>query len=330
MPNGGRERFSIGSMPLDDVTPRVAVDVPGAHLGLRWRAPEPADLDAIVALTRRVAAADDLVHLVTPRELAVTAFGTHATSLVGLDGDGTPRAGAWVTGGGGEHVALGMVDPARRATGIGRALVGWQVDVAKAILAGRPGSLHGFIDDGNLPRRRLHAAAGFAPGPRSVHLVRRLDAADADVAAPGDPDQDADVGTGASCAELAAFLDHLGGTGEPCARTELLEAPPVPEILDPEVTVTRSGPAGLEAVLASTEPVCTPGEGGECVVESHLLAARDEADAEALVRRAWRVLAARGITAHVLHAPTGSPWRDVFDRLGYSLAGTQTRFTVRF
>ncbi|WP_413449853.1 GNAT family N-acetyltransferase [Georgenia phoenicis] len=150
--------------------------VPGPHLGLTWRPLTTEDVDLVHALIARCEAVDEPV-LRTSRAqveeiLGRPATGMKADSLGGLDSAGELRAAAFV------HAPLGdetharvfiaaSIDPSWRGRGIGRALLTWQDDRARQILAtldpSLPGRIAAYVDEDLEDRRRLYAAAGFSP-----------------------------------------------------------------------------------------------------------------------------------------------------------------------
>lgn len=171
----------------DRAAPPARATVPGPHLGLSWRALTHADLDQAVALIHRCEEVDQPVLRTTRQQLADVlqrpARGMKADSLGGFDGSGQLRAVAFV------HAPLGdetharvfiaaSVDPSWRGRGIGRALLTWQDDRARQILATLdpelPGRIAAYVDEDLEDRRRLYAAAGFSPKRTFREMHRRL------------------------------------------------------------------------------------------------------------------------------------------------------------
>ncbi len=160
----------------DRAAPPVTATLPGAHLGLDWRPLTSDDAERTMGLIERCEAVDEPV-LRTSRArveeiLLRPTTGMQADSLGGFDRAGELRAAAFV------HAPLGdetharvfiaaSVDPAWRGRGIGRALLTWQDDRARQILAtldpGLPGRIAAYVDEDLDDRRRLYAAAGFSP-----------------------------------------------------------------------------------------------------------------------------------------------------------------------
>lgn len=156
--------------------PPAEATVPGDHLGLVWRPLTTDDADQAFALLERCEAVDQPT-MRTGRSrveeiLARPATGMKADSLGGFDSGGELRAAAFV------HAPLGdetharvfisaSVDPAWRGRGLGRALLTWQDDRARQILAtldpALPGRIAAYVDERLEDRRRLYAAAGFSP-----------------------------------------------------------------------------------------------------------------------------------------------------------------------
>ncbi len=160
----------------DRATPPAQATVPGAHLGLRWRALTPDDADRVHGLVERSEVVDRPV-LRTSRArvediLARPDTGMKADSLGGLDSSGELRAAAFVHAPAGDETharvfIAAVVDPSWRGRGIGRALLTWQDDRARQILATLnprlPGRIAAYVDEHLADRRRLYAAAGFSP-----------------------------------------------------------------------------------------------------------------------------------------------------------------------
>lgn len=160
----------------DRAAPPSEATIPGAHLGLTWRPLTPDDAESVLALVERCEAVDQPV-LRTSREqvkeiLARPASGAKADSLGGLDAAGELRAAAFVYAPLGDETharvfIAASIDPSWRGRGIGRALLTWQDDRARQILATLdptlPGRIAAYVDEHLEDRRRLYAAAGFSP-----------------------------------------------------------------------------------------------------------------------------------------------------------------------
>lgn len=168
--------------------PAVAT-IPGPHLGLSWRALGPTDADAAHRLVARCEAVDEPVEHTTrarvERLLARQQRGGD-DSLGGFDGAGDLRAAAFVhTPPGDETLArvslTATIDPTWRGRGVGRALLGWQDERARQLLAdldpSLPGRIEAYVDEHLEDRRRLYAAAGFSP--KRTFRVMRLPLGDA-------------------------------------------------------------------------------------------------------------------------------------------------------
>lgn len=317
---------------------------PGAHLGLRWRAPSAKDLKQITAFTQRVASRDDVAHVPTERELAATALGANSVALIGLDGSGQIRASAWVSPQTDQCLGFGLVDDDWRGQGIGRALLAWQVDVVNALRGEERCRLNAFVDDGNVARRRLHAAAGFSPRCQSVHLLRTIPASDEDILDPARPDVDAPApdmcyAADATEQELADFIAQLPRSTEPCTFAQLLTPATAAAVYTPALSVVaRDAEGTIRAATLTTEPVYLPElakhgiasrRGREIgIVETHLLIADKPAQAQALLRETWRVLRQHKIDLHIVHIAVHSPLRAALEQMGYSEGSSQTRFAA--
>ncbi|HLV05925.1 GNAT family N-acetyltransferase [uncultured Georgenia sp.] len=167
--------------------PPAEATVPGPHLGLTWRTLTPADLDDLHALVQRCEEVDQPLSRTRRTQLeemlARPATGMKADSLGGFDAAGTLRAAAFVHAPRGDEtharVFIGAsVDPSWRGRGIGRALLTWQDDRARQILAtldpALPGRIASYVDEHLHDRRRLYAAAGFSALRTYREMRRRL------------------------------------------------------------------------------------------------------------------------------------------------------------
>lgn len=221
-----------GATPLAvRAAPPERAQRPGSHLGLTWRSLDVDDADAVHALLIRCEAIDAPVHRTerggVVQRLEQGEESTLADSLGGFDARGVLRAAATV------HAPLGDrararvfiaadIDPGWRARGLGRALLTWQDERARQLLAALrpdlPGRIAAHVDDHLVDRRRLFIAAGFTP-TRFFHRMRRpLDDEMAPVTVPAgvrlvqwDDARAEDV----RAAHNAAFADHWGS--EPVA-----------------------------------------------------------------------------------------------------------------
>lgn len=157
--------------------------LPGSHLGLSWRALGSADVDDVVALHVRSDAVDSPSTRTTREDVEELLAAGGADTLGGHDVDGILRAVAALevreVDGADEVHLRATVDPGTRGRGIGKALLAWQDDRARDLLAERPRGASVIVvhvDDHQSDRRRLYAAAGFTPvastGPRTRFEVR--------------------------------------------------------------------------------------------------------------------------------------------------------------
>lgn len=150
----------------------ATVGWPSAGLGLRWRDLGPDDTAALTRLVARMEAVDDPPYRTTAEELAEYFESTHVYSGIGGSDDaGELRAFAFVRMRLGEVGLLrvfgsGGVDPAWRGRGVGSALLDWQVDRGRQILAasGRdvPARIAVQVDEGAEDLARMLEAKGFA------------------------------------------------------------------------------------------------------------------------------------------------------------------------
>lgn len=165
--------------------PPVTAALPRAHLGLRWRALTSEDVDDLAALWQRSAAADAPIQPLGVDELTEVLHDARTTgdTLGGFDQDGILRAAAALVletdGEDGQVRLTATVDPGTRGRGIGKALMTWQDDRARQILAeAAPRGAARIlveVDAHHTDRRRLCAAAGLSPlrgdGPRTTFAV---------------------------------------------------------------------------------------------------------------------------------------------------------------
>lgn len=202
------------------------VPLPDASLGLTWRPVARDDVTALSALVTRTEVADGLPYRTSPEEVEEKLGGDWKDiardTLLGVDGDGVPRAWAEVDQPPGDTRVVrafvgGGVDPDWRGRGVGRALVAWSHARARQVLAATgkelPARIAGFVPDQAQDTARLLTRAGMAPVRYYAEMRRPLDVPlpDAPVpegvrVVPWSPEHD----EGARLAHNAAFADHWG------------------------------------------------------------------------------------------------------------------------
>ena len=153
----------------------AVLDVPPAHLELRWRPLQRGDAAALHALLDSIETADSARERQSLDEvvemLTAPMVDLNADSLGGFDDAGTLRAYGLVELRPGETLlrALlrGGVDPHWRGRGIGRAVLAWVEGRGRQKLARAgsdlPARLAVMVEEGARDQRRLYAAAGFSP-----------------------------------------------------------------------------------------------------------------------------------------------------------------------
>lgn len=153
------------------------VRLPGSHLGLTWRALTREDLPAFIELM--ASTADSPLGFVPATERTITYWYDELTAqphcsdiLSGWDGQGKLQAMACVRVNDKPLSELqaevtAVVSPDWVGRGIGRALLEWQDDRARQLLAMHPSdlpvSIRALVPERNGSRRRLLAAGGFTP-----------------------------------------------------------------------------------------------------------------------------------------------------------------------
>lgn len=171
---------------------------PGAHLGLTWRPLSVDDVEAAAALALAADAADRPLHPFTPHQIVQALTSPAAdlahNSLAGFSPQGVLRAMGLVRGEPERHRALllATIHPQWRRRGIGRSLLRWQDARARQLLEesgtgaeGLRGARIGvFVDEHLTDRRRMCAAAGFAPVRWYRVLERQVRGADLPPVAP--------------------------------------------------------------------------------------------------------------------------------------------------
>ncbi|MDD9208153.1 GNAT family N-acetyltransferase [Georgenia sp. 10Sc9-8] len=196
---------------VDRLRPPEEALPPAPHLGLGWRTLEAADADALFGLVQRCEEVDEPLHRTTPAEitdaLSRPERGLLADAIGGYDASGTLQAAAWVNCPPGDATVarafvVATIDPSWRGRGIGRALLSWQDDRARQLLARTgldlPARIAAYVDEHMVDRRRLYAAAGFSPKRVFRHMRRPVT----------DPLPDAPVPDGLRIVDWSPELDE--------------------------------------------------------------------------------------------------------------------------
>lgn len=160
---------------------------PGGHLGLVWRGLGTADVEAVAELWARSDSVDEPAEPTGPSAVRnlLSAARTSGDTLGGVDEHGRLRAAAAIVLE--QHDATvqarlrATIDPDLRGRGIGKALLTWQEGRARQLLAeaapSGPARIVVDVDVHQVDRRRLYAAAGFAPSVDAGELASSRDAA---------------------------------------------------------------------------------------------------------------------------------------------------------
>ncbi|WP_084542581.1 GNAT family N-acetyltransferase [Buchananella hordeovulneris] len=218
---------------MSDLVGRLAApstcQVPSPHLGLTWRQVQDSDRTQLTRLVVECERFDKSLHPLGPEAvhglLAELHDGT-AEALAGFDMVGTLRAfgSCSLSPAVGEVLVANLaahITPSWRGRGIGKELFAWQDARVRQLLAAAAQAapsvtaalVTSLVDEHLTDRRRLYAAAGFAP-VRTFRDMRRSLAEPPPVApmptgvriVPWEPARLPD----ARAAHLVAFADHFG------------------------------------------------------------------------------------------------------------------------
>ncbi|MBV7363756.1 GNAT family N-acetyltransferase [Actinomycetaceae bacterium TAE3-ERU4] len=155
------------------------VPLPPAHLGLRWEELKAVHAPSLVRLIRASQISDGAISFTSDAEIADMIEGvrgrTLISSIVGVDSKGEVQAIATV------HIPTGAkknvlasleatVSPTWRRRGIGRVLLSWQDQTARALILEKYGpdsnvkvTIGGVVHGNNPSARSLFVAAGYTP-----------------------------------------------------------------------------------------------------------------------------------------------------------------------
>ncbi len=159
--------------------------LPSPDLQLSWRPLTTADTGDLYALLRRIEEHDDPPYRSTREEVDDSALtqwtDLAANSLAGFDADGVLRAYGVVIDAEARRAAPrtlleGGVDPQVRHRGVGSAVLTWQLQRAKEMLAGatQPGRVIVHVEDGMSASADLVQRHGFVPGGFHTEMRREL------------------------------------------------------------------------------------------------------------------------------------------------------------
>ena len=168
--------------------PPAQVRLPAGDLGLAWRPLTPADVADLTRLLSRVEEADGEPFRTSQEEVAEKFDGdwkdAARDTLGGVDDAGVLRVWAQVTQPPGDTNVVrtfleGGVDPQWRGRGIGRAVLAWQQDRARQMLAASgkdvPGRIGAYASEQATASVALLRAAGMSPIRVYSDLRRPLD-----------------------------------------------------------------------------------------------------------------------------------------------------------
>jgi GNAT superfamily N-acetyltransferase len=204
----------------------AVLELPPAHLDLRWRPMTLEDAPALHGLLAAIEDADGSRSRTSPAEVVESLQGEWkdlaTDTLVGVDADGELRAYAFVEVRPGDRRTVraflrGGVHPAWRGRGVGPAVLAWMEGRGRQMLAATgkdvPGRLAVYVDEHQRDQRRLYAAAGFSP--IRWYTQMRRDLADPVPDAPVPPGLrvvpwSEDLDDAVRLAHNEAFLDHWG------------------------------------------------------------------------------------------------------------------------
>lgn len=300
-------------------------------------------MDAVARLLDRDAELRRPLRELTPAELRRALLDGPAAggadALVGLDTGGTVRAVATVLAaptapGGAECFGLGSVDPTWRGRGVGRAVLAWQVARARR-LAGELGRDAGgtryvaTVDDLQVGRRRVHAAAGFSPRRSIIVLVRSVDPdlrfrdGAAPAAPPGVVVRSPREGDAPALARLQDDL-RARRAGEPAPAPDRWVD--LAAVVAPELSAAAFAPDGSAVGLLLSGRVGGSAAGPTVAALAFgvLPAWRAHGVGPALLARVHAALAGAGVAAHLVEVDVASSARGPLQDAGYVVAGTRT------
>ncbi|MPV37688.1 GNAT family N-acetyltransferase [Georgenia subflava] len=323
------------------------VEVPAAHLGLRWRALGADDVPAVLDLHARCAAVDRPVASLSPATAAAAFDPRHemvTDSLGGFSADGELQALAVVYLPPGDTDILrafltATIAPSWRGRGIGRALLDWQDGRARQLLAadGRdlPARIAAYVDEHLADRRQLYVAAGFSPKRVFQEMRRPVRAPVPDVELPAGVrlvDWTPELDDAVRLAHNEAFADHWGS--QPLAPESWAV---VLRELEPRWSKVALGAAPDETVVGYAM-TCRHESAWESLGFSEgyteLIGVRrthrGRGIARALLVDVIDALAADGIDSAGLDVDTVNPSgaHGFYERLGYTRAGARILYTI--
>lgn len=328
----------------DDAGPAGTSPTPGPHLGLTWRTPTPQDVAAVAGLLEREAESRRPLRAATVPEVRRALIDApaegEADALVGVDAGGTVRAAATVlvtrgADGRPECFGLGSVDPSWCGRGVGRAVLAWQLSRARRLAgAGGEGASARYlevVDDLQVGRRRVHAAAGFSPRRSIIVLSRavdpRLRARDgvAPAAPPGIEVRSPAEGDRAALARLQGELRAL-------RAGEVVHAPDrwtdLAVVAAPDLSAAAFAADGSAVGMLLSARPDDPGLPVPALTFGVLPAWRAHGVGPALLAHVHTVLAAAGARMHLAEVDVASSARAPLQDAGYGVAGTRTVYGI--
>lgn len=335
---------------LRDRVAAPSVALPLSTAGLTWRAATEDDIDAILECEQEISAADH-PHYVTIREELEEDF-EHSyvdvarDTVVAVTDNGRVLAWDLVLEPPGQEslvreILAGGVRPSERGRGLGRQLLGWQVDRGIERLAASertlPGWLMTFVDKRVDAAPRLYGRFGLSPARFFLELRRDLAEPVPTIAL--DPELtiaqfSPELSEAARVARNESFRDHWGS--QPMTH-EQWESFTGRSTFRPDLSFLALAPDGTVAgfVLSSVSEADWPGQGFSSAYVDLVGVTRrwrKRGVAAALLARTLEAVATAGLDKAVLDVDSDSPTGalGLYTRVGFVESNTSVNFTKVF